>query len=82
MFGLPISVVVNQFQNLAMLAGGAIIAKGYVTNDQFAAIVGGIVALVTAISNHATHQAALDAAPAPKAVAAAPVKPTLPSTAG
>lgn len=64
MFGLPFSAVINQVQNLAMLAGGVLVAKGIVSSDQLVAIVGGFVALTTAAANYGTHQQALDATPA------------------
>ena len=77
MFGLPFTAVINQVQNVAMLAGGVAVAKGIVTSDQLVTIIGGFVALATAIANYGTHQQALDtppvahassspAAPAPK----------------
>lgn len=78
MFGLPFSAVINQVQNLAMLGGGVLVAKGIVSSDQLVAIVGGFVALTTAAANYATHQQALDATPAAPA-AHAPAAPAAPA---
>jgi hypothetical protein len=81
MFGLPTTAVTNQLQNILMFMGGIGVARGMFSADQLGALVGGVVALVTIVSNYQTHQQALDTPPAPpkptpaqSAVAVAPAK--------
>ena len=76
MFGLPTTAVTNQLQNILMFMGGIGVARGLFSADQLGAVVGGVVALVTIVSNYQTHQQALDAAPAPKS---APVAASIPA---
>lgn len=63
------STTLNLVRSILMLVGGAVAGSGYMTSDNWTAIVGGIVAVATVIWDHSAHKAT-----AAKLAAAAPVQ--------
>jgi len=57
------TAAVNQLQNIAILCGGFLVAKGYLSGDQLTAIVGGAFSLLTVVANVATHSSAQSSTP-------------------
>jgi hypothetical protein len=56
-FGMPVAAVINQAQNLALVAFGFFVSRGYLSSDQLGTLVsaGGII--LTMIANGFTHAA-------------------------
>ncbi len=65
--GIPISQFANMLQNILMLLGGALVAKGLLSADQLTSVVGGFATLLVLVLNYFTHKDALVATPPAKA---------------
>ena len=57
--GLPRAQFINLLQNVLLLAGGTLTAKGFMTADQLGSIIGGLITAIMVVINFATVDDAL-----------------------
>jgi hypothetical protein len=60
MFGIPATQLVNQLQNILLLFGAGLAAKGYFSGDQLTAIVTGLCTFIVVVLNWVNHKDALN----------------------
>lgn len=63
MFGISPTQIANMLQNMLMLLGAGLVAKGVMSGDQLLAIASGIGAVLVVTLNLFTHHDALQSAP-------------------